>query len=1409
MTNINIKSFIFRLVFIVQFLTFSILPAQALDTDIYALNPRPNVAILFDTSGSMMIGVYESGVDYKNVYASACRQTFDGKLPHDKDNGGGDGPGTNNHNYKQFILPDGRFADLDPDEILLIKGDIGVSVTQKDGRAITMVGDTGYFTANWDYDNIERTGTKIVDGNLETIAGLTPTLKTEGAEQTIYLFNRELPLDRGINLHHFKDLPDGTQVDNGFAGTMSAPGMYFTGYHSINPLEAAEDGDQYVYFLITANRLYMLMASQLFDAAYSSFHHDFYTAADHAILENYDVTLYDTGGGSGTGGEVWSDLVHLSTPITSHRKFGAKNYRDRGGEIGRGNFTQPDAEKFQLHFVKLDLYDGNTRDYIKILDKETNTYLGKITCTSNSDTPFYSAAFTPTGSSVRGLRIHFVTDSRWWQTTGAGFKIDGYRYTTRSSGTTTETYRMLTRIDAVRKAILAVIDDTRGEVNWALAGFNRNDGADIKQPFNPGAANDDAVRQNIIVQLNKMTAYGGTPLGEALQDIFNHFHRKQRDFSPCSKQFTILISDGFPSADTDWNRLDSNVTIHDEDGDGWTADPVSYTNPASNYLDDVARYMYTHVFRNNGFGSVISDPAESFDNIVTHTLGFAQDLPLLSDTATDGGGIALTAQSDPQLFNALFPLVLLAITNASYVAPFISVDTANKTQNGEWLYMAFFKPESERWIGNLKKYRLTQKVKDGNCPGRTKEEWVVTDAMEADALECDGQFRDSAKSYWSTVVDGGDVSKGGVGEKLYRTVKEAFTSHTYYTKRHIYVLRNEDGNRFPPPVEFTPDNISNEDLGVDSDLERYRIINYIYGYTYAADSSAGYKPVAYRNWPLGSFIHSTPTLICYENDSPPSTYIVIGGNDGMLHVFADDSGEETAAFIPEDLLPRLQELNTDKSSANYKTSPLFYVDGQTTLYQEFADNGKVLPQQLIFGLRRGGSSYYSLDIENSDPKLWTVKWHITANGDFSAMGQSWSKMELMRIRTDAESTTVAGVFGGGYDTAYDDPSTSESSDSSKPGAAIYVIDILDSDASGISVLKKAVHTSTNQMDYAIPAEPSIVPNKYGYLDSIYFCDLGGQIWNLDYDNENYCFASNARLVFKSNPGSSSSSGDKDGGTLIRRDTGRRMFYSPTVTLMGGCNYRYSNRDGNPCDYTDLDDNNGIGSEDCAWTTRDAKTYVLIVGTGDRVHPNRKDINNRIYMILDTEKGKNNSSPLDETDLFNVTMDDIDVNNTRITENEKNSMRNYLSTTNGWFIKLEDIDDTSDYAEPVHHDGEKILSHPVIFNGAAYIPSFTPIVDDECHPKGEAKIYALNYCDGTAAVNFFKGNDDLSGTNPVAQYDYRDRYKTIGESIPSNPKVIIRKGKPEIFVSVGGGLPTIESKLGLKPIKIIYWRELRN
>src|SRR6185369_11546606 len=90
----------------------------------------------------------------------------------------------------------------------------------------------------------------------------------------------------------------------------------------------------------------------------------------------------------------------------------------------------------------------------------------------------------------------------------------------------------------------------------------------------------------------------------------------------------------------------------------------------------------------------------------------------------------------------------------------------------------------------------------------------------------------------------------------------------------------------------------------------------------------------------------------------------------------------------------------------------FLVDGSPRAIK--TNTGQII---LIFGLRRGGSDYYALDITSKTaPKfLWTLN---SSTAGFSELGQAWSEPVLGALGT---ATTYVALFGGGYDTYYDDP----------------------------------------------------------------------------------------------------------------------------------------------------------------------------------------------------------------------------------------------------------------------------------------------------------------------------------------------------------------------------------------------------
>ncbi len=181
-------------------------------------------------------------------------------------------------------------------------------------------------------------------------------------------------------------------------------------------------------------------------------------------------------------------------------------------------------------------------------------------------------------------------------------------------------------------------------------------------------------------------------------------------------------------------------------------------------------------------------------------------------------------------------------------------------------------------------------------------------------MDSNNRIRENAISYWSSGPDGENVKRGGVGEILLNRS----------AARNIYTYLGTSSNLTDSSNAFHLDNstITPSKLGLpqNDDAGRNQVINFIHGKD-AYDENGNNITNEKRDWILGSFIHSRPVVIHYgETDS----VIFAGANDGMLHAFDDDTGEELWAFIPPSLLPNLKNLNGDTIE--------FFVDGAPKVY---------------------------------------------------------------------------------------------------------------------------------------------------------------------------------------------------------------------------------------------------------------------------------------------------------------------------------------------------------------------------------------------------------------------------------------------------------------------------------------------
>jgi type IV pilus assembly protein PilY1 len=98
--------------------------------------------------------------------------------------------------------------------------------------------------------------------------------------------------------------------------------------------------------------------------------------------------------------------------------------------------------------------------------------------------------------------------------------------------------------------------------------------------------------------------------------------------------------------------------------------------------------------------------------------------------------------------------------------------------------------------------------------------------------------------------------------------------------------------------------------------------------------------------------------------------LYIAANDGMLHAFNGDTGQEMWAYVPRMVFPNLHALATDNWDVRHEYS----VDGSPQVMDIFDSGAGAWKTLLVAGLGKGGRGFYALDITNaSTPKgLWEI-----------------------------------------------------------------------------------------------------------------------------------------------------------------------------------------------------------------------------------------------------------------------------------------------------------------------------------------------------------------------------------------------------------------------------------------------------
>lgn len=526
----------------------------------------------------------------------------------------------------------------------------------------------------------------------------------------------------------------------------------------------------------------------------------------------------------------------------------------------------------------------------------------------------------------------------------------------------------------------------------------------------------------------------GTPLRSGLKWV-GEYYKETGDTGPwgpapqitCRQAFSIVTTDGF------WNGSDPSVgnqdgtagtSITNNDGASYQYQPANpFQDSHSNTLADVAMKYWKEDLRpdlDNDIQPSTANPA------------FWQHM------ATFGLSIGVAGTLDPETD-------LPALQSGSKSWPEPESGSGNRkiddlwhaTVNGRGTFVAA--RDSGEFSDGLKSAlsTITDRVASAsNVTANTTS--LQTGSRVYQARYTSGQ--------WTGELEAFPVTSSGVSATASWSASDQMPRPG---QRNIYTMNDSTGGG----VEFRWNQLSANQkslLGVSSRL------SYLRGNISNEERQGG----SYRNRTsiLGDIVHSSPVFI------EDSNTLVVGANDGMVHVFNADTGEEVMAYVPAALYSNLAEL----SDPNYQHR--YFVDGNIAVSSRSQTSGQNLA---VISLGRGGRGLVGLNL--SDPSNFSgtdVLWEFS----HADLGFSLGKPIIAKLNDGS----VAAIIGNGYN-----------SDSER--AKLLIINL--STGALLESIDTGVGSSSNTNGLTSPKGWDEDGN--GTVDTVYAGDLQGNLWKFD------------------------------------------------------------------------------------------------------------------------------------------------------------------------------------------------------------------------------------------------------------------------------------------------------------------------
>lgn len=734
-----------------------------------------------------------------------------------------------------------------------------------------------------------------------------------------------------------------------------------------------------------------------------------------------------------------------------------------------------------------------------------------------------------------------------------------------------------------------------------------------------------------------------------------------------------------------------------------------------NKLPQLAHYLY-----NNDMNG---DESDGNQHIATYTVGIDVldgSKALLEKTAKSGGGEFFNAETATELREKL-KLVLgdiVARQKSTTATVTTSINANNSTQSDKAVYFTMFEPaQSSKWNGNLKKLV----IENGLLNAWNMQASLATSTNLTPALSSTNGifFADGLYSGWSNSPGLDAVEVGGV--------VEAFNRRDVSIPRKVYVNNGNDSVL----CEITLDNlkivlgvkrgacINSDSASPPSTSPDSEDVIEAQNITLAAlldvDVEALSATVkwlnglndtgtAFRDDIFGDPMHAAPLVVKYDDVSR----IFIGTNAGFFHAFKDNGNtvEEEWSFIPADLLKNAISLRYDSTIADR----VYGVDS-TAVDAEYGDSKHII----TFGLRRGGSAYYSFNVDkgliSGSTEKPTLHWIMknTGTGDFASLGQTWSIPTVTKIYRGFENELNSNpvlIFGGGYDTGKDNCGINGSSECNDTfGRGVYIVDIKDkSVVSSFVFTEECDETEWDCITDSIASKLSVLDSDGdGYSDRIYAADTGGNIYRIDTPSTYSGFNQTTVDV----DGWSLSLIAQLGSKQIGKSD-RRFFTEPSIV-------RAVNQNRRPYD-------------------------GLLIGSGDITHPNSNKV---------TEDYMFNIKDLDLTPVVWVSSDEVDSSTYSVVAKVREQPIQFDDLTLVDPTVVTDSNDTGWAYHLTKDKGQKILGNAVVIDGVVNFNSYSPfsstvVVNNgsECllAQTGNSHFYQVNL--NTGALKTYKKLENI-------------------------------------------------------------------